>query len=293
MKEVAIWLVNKQPSLSRATWRQYRSALICFFEESVENASFETDRKDATALLLSIDCSKCQLHGVNTSSKKQKKISEAEQEKLVTYFVDTPAIRHSLTTLAWLLSGIYTGLRPSEWRFAQLTTNSAGANELQVRNAKNTNGRSHGPTRTLCLNNMTEAELTIIRLHLANVASALDAEINALATNAGFENLYHHCRDRLYIANRTLWPQRTKFISLYSARHQFSADAKKTGLSKTAIAAIMGHASQETAGTHYGRRVSGRGGGLRVSANQADIARVQQLNAHRSETERGDNRPHM
>ena len=31
MKEVVIWLVNKQPSLSRATWRQYRSALIFFF----------------------------------------------------------------------------------------------------------------------------------------------------------------------------------------------------------------------------------------------------------------------
>ena len=244
------------------------------------------------ALLRSIDCSECQLHGVNTSGKKQKKISQAEQEKLMTYFVDTPDIRNSLATLAWLLSGIWTGLRPSEWQFAQLTTNSAGANELQVRNAKNTNGRSHGATRTLCLSNMTEAELTIIRLHLANVASALDTEINALATNTGFENLYHHCRDRLYIANRTLWPQKAKFISLYSARHQFSADAKKTGLSKTAIAALLGHASQETAGTHYGRRVSGRGG-LKVSAHEADIARVQQLNAHRSETERGDNRPHL
>ena len=42
----------------------------------------------------------------------------------------------------------------------------------------------------------------------------------------------------------------------------------------------MGHASVETAGTHYGRRVSGRGG-FRVTADQSDIERVEQLNADR------------
>jgi integrase len=143
-------------------------------------------------------------------------------------------------------------------------------------NAKNTNDRSHGPGRIVHLSNMEEHELKIIQLHLAYVASAKDKGME-------FGQYYKQCRDCLYKANRTLWPRRPKNICLYSARHQFAADAKKSGLDKVAIAALMGHASQETATTHYGRRTAGRRG-FRVTADQADVARVQVLNAHRLET---------
>ncbi|MGZ8160209.1 MAG: hypothetical protein ACXWT4_15560, partial [Methylobacter sp.] len=118
-----------------------------------------------------------------------------------------------------------------------------------------------------------EQELKIIQLHLFNIASARDKGME-------FDQYYKRCRDCLYKANRKIWPRRPKSICLYSARHQFAADAKKSGLSKTAIAALMGHASQETAATHYGRRTAGRGG-FRVTADKADVARVQTLNAKR------------
>src|SRR3546814_19040120 len=46
------------------------------------------------------------------------------------------------------------------------------------------------------------------------------------------------------------WP------TLYSLRHQLLADAKLT-LTQPEVAAIAGHASDATAGQHYGRRRSG------------------------------------
>ncbi|MGZ8222923.1 MAG: hypothetical protein ACXW1Z_19460 [Methylobacter sp.] len=287
MNEVVIWLVKMQPFLSRSTWRQYRSAMIFYFEEyALDNASTSTDLQSALELLRRTDSSQCNKQALHTSAKKKKKISEVEIEKLARYYLDNRSIRHGKATLAWLLSGVWTGLRPREWESAELVINSSGGSELQVSelrvmNAKTTNGRSHGETRTLCLSNMSVVELETIRLHLANVASALGKnEMNSLESK-GFKKFYRNCRDCLYQANRKLWPQRAKFISLYSARHQFSADAKKNGLSRTAIAALMGHASEETAGVHYGRGVSGRGG-LKVSAHKTDIARVQKLNANRS-----------
>ena len=286
LTEVVIWLINNQSKFSRSTWRQYRAALICNFENhALENTAYSVEISYSLNLLRNTDCNQCLQRGVNTSSKKKKKISEADQIKLVAYFTDNPEIRHGVTTLVWLLSGIWTGLRPAEWQSAQLVINATSDIELHVINAKNTNGRSHGDERIVHLSNMSLLEFEILRLHIANIVSAKDKGI-------AFDDFYQHCRDCLYQANRKLWPKRRKFISLYSSRHQFSADAKKSGLSREAIAALMGHASVETAGIHYGRRSSGSGG-FRVAADQSDIARVEQLNAHRVDAKYCGARPQM
>jgi hypothetical protein len=49
-------------------------------------------------------------------------------------------------------------------------------------------------------------------------------------------------------------------ITLYSARHQFIADAKASGLTLYEIAALVGHASIRTASEHYGKKKVGRRG---------------------------------
>jgi integrase len=75
---------------------------------------------------------------------------------------------------------------------------------------------------------------------------------------------------------RRLWPpegRRTRWPTLYSLRHQIAADAKQSGGSKAEVAALMGHASDETAGRHYGRRVSGQRR-LKVQPSAADVATV-------------------
>lgn len=76
--------------------------------------------------------------------------------------------------------------------------------------------------------------------------------------------------------------QRFHYIA-YSARHQFVEDAKKAGVSLEELAAIMGHASIETATFHYGRKAAGKPGNFKVTANSADLERVKNSNLHREQ----------
>jgi len=273
--EVVQWLINHQCRISRSTWRQYRAALIYYYDNHFFKDTGSSDEiPNWLTLLHNTDCNQCLRRGAATSSKKEKKIPEADQLKLITFFTVNVDLRYGVATLVWLLSGIWTGLRPSEWKSAQLVLNANNI-ELLVINGKNTNGRSHGEQRIIHLTKMSEIELEILREHLANIQSIEDKDIE-------FDDIYKQCRNCLYRANKKLWPKRKKYISLYSSRHQFSADAKRSGLNQVAIAALMGHASIETAGIHYGRRSSG-GRFFRVSADQNNIDRVEQLNSHRED----------
>lgn len=63
-------------------------------------------------------------------------------------------------------------------------------------------------------------------------------------------------QDRLWCRVRALWPRRKVHISLYSYRHQLGSNLKAGNLDRRAIAAILGHRSQESA-TVYGNAKSG------------------------------------
>src|SRR3546814_8539599 len=73
------------------------------------------------------------------------------------------------------------------------------------------------------------------------------------SAQGGFGKLYAGCQRLLYKANRALWPRASRIYSLYSARHQFGANAKQK-LSREEVAALMGHITIDTAARHYGRR---------------------------------------
>ncbi len=208
-----------------------------------------------------------------TSAQKLKKINYDELFKLHDH-IDKKTPLNGLATLYWLYAGIWTGLRPSEWEHAIITE----GNQLKVLNAKTTQGRSHGNDRHINIANLDSNKIEIIKLHLKNVQQAKFAPEKK--RRSGFEQFYDSCRSCLYYATRKVWPKRKKYITLYTPRHQFSADAKFDGQSKEEIAALMGHASIETATTHYGRRSAGRSG-FQVSANSQDVERVQALNQHR------------
>ena len=68
-----------------------------------------------------------------------------------------------------------------------------------------------------------------------------------------FEYIYTSCRMRLRRVTLKLWSPKKKHPTLYSGRHQFSADMKNT-LSKKEIAALMGHGTDDTATVHYGKK---------------------------------------
>ena len=161
-----------------------------------------------------------------------------------------------------------TGLRPCEWETAALETHHTMQHALVVQNAKATNGRAHGKTRTIVLTSFTKDQQKVLFTHLRNVTKQHDA--------GTFAEYYRNCRRCVERTADALWPQRPKHPTLYTARHMFSADAKSV-FDKFKVAALMGHASIETAGNHYAQKWSGSGS-LSVEPDEADVKAVMELN---------------
>jgi hypothetical protein len=65
----------------------------------------------------------------------------------------------------WVEAGLITGLRPSEWAEARLEHSASLGPVLIVKNAKATNGRAHGPRRTMLLAGLTQEERNTIGEH--------------------------------------------------------------------------------------------------------------------------------
>lgn len=256
----AAWAIEQRSSLRPASWRQYRAALI---------ASQEVEESDpaqrAISLLQAAGSGPCLRRPLRprTSGQKLRRLSPEDMSQILAWLGGHKS-RWSALTIAWLQVGIMTGLRPVEWLGARLII-VEGKPALLVENAKSTNGRAHGQHRTLHLHDIEPLDLKAIQV-LLQVSRNLEQK-------GQWERARRGCAKTLHRACRSLWPRRKRFPSLYSARHQFAANAKASGLTPAELAALMGHGVADTAAEHYGRRAHGRGG-LVVRPEAMDVARV-------------------
>lgn len=259
LRQFVSWLVDKKSSLARSTWRQYKSSVVYYLEtHEDQNVAIE-----ALDYLKNITSEGAMKSTDRTSSQKLKKIPIEDWEKLDSYLLSSDKKWHEQLR-DWLRASILTGLRPVEWKGAYLDT-YYDKQALIVPNAKNTNGRSHGETRTLILENMSEQDMKAIKSHLNNIRTFIGME--------EYEYFYRGCAISLYKACRKLWPRRKKHITLYSTRHQFSANAKSSGYSTLEVAALMGHAVDVTATMHYGRKQAGNEE-ISISPIEDEVKRV-------------------
>ena len=258
--ELSRWLIEHKGSYCAATYRQYRAALMLWIAESTH-----PNVADATALLNTVDHVNNLKRGLSyrTSSTKDKKLSDTDRKAIIDWLSNHRS-RYSVALSIFMQIGVSVGLRPSEWRTARVIYHD-GHPTLQVINAKNTNGRANGLVRTLILDELPS--------ELVDVIEKFCMIIRRLDKLGKWNNVYNGCRKTLYLACRTLWPNRKKFPTLYSLRHQFCADSKSAGMSRTEIAALMGHASCDTASTHYGKRRVGRGK-CAVKPSAVDVERL-------------------
>lgn len=267
-KDLVRWAIHKRQSLRPSTWRQYRSSLVFHFERLRDDSGNDPkDLDDAIQMLLNSGCDEC-IRGKDaprrTSSSKRRSISKQELQLIVSYLQDHKS-RWSFPVSIWLQAAVLTGLRPIEWQASKLQLLETGEYTLLVSNAKQSNGRGNGEFRTLHLGVMSSAEHRIINTHLQLVSNVIRQNLWAL--------YYRECRNTLYRTTRALWSNRASYPTLYTGRHQFAANAKQAWLSKPEVAALLGHASIDTATTHYGKRRSGHAG-FTVSANESDVARL-------------------
>lgn len=261
-RQFVAWLVDYKANINRNTWRQYKSAVVYYLETKADSP----EAVEALEYLIHIDSGGCVLKSDKTSSNKLKKISYDDWQKLNIY-LGNKRNKWYPELQAWLRSSIITGLRPVEWKTAKLIDQQPEP-YLEVKNAKNTNGRSHGELRTLVLKNLTKEDLVELKTHLNNIKT-----FNGMGE---YEYFYNGCAIALYKACRKIWPRRKKHITLYSTRHQFSSNAKSSGFSKAEVAAMMGHAVDITATIHYGKKQAGNEQiGIAPTAN--DVQKVKQI----------------
>lgn len=259
------WMIAQKPRWSRATWRQYKASVIFSLEEEVRRHN-DPVAEEAIELLLPVDVTGCVTRTRKTSGAKLKRFPLRDYRALERSFAERPS-PWSQDLIRWIASSLLTGLRPKEWAQARVTTKD-GEPALVVQNAKTTNQRSHGPTRTLLIGGLSQDERKMIDEQVARATQWHQA--------GQFDKFYHGCAAALSRRARQLWPRRPQRVTLYSARHQFTADAKASGFTLEEIAAMMGHAVDTTASRHYGKRTAGDEL-VRIMPLAADVARVRQV----------------
>ncbi len=264
----ADWLIQNYTVKKPATWRKYRSAIIFY---TTEKAPFFGKR--LAALLAGHKAQKIERPKKRT---KRKNYSEQDFKRLMDYLQKKAASpRHGFwwghLALTMQVNNIV-GLRPCEWERADCLLQDEEIH-LVVENAKNTHGRSHGKTRTIRLPLHDEDSYRLIRNKIK-----ITRDILASGKVKSMKYYLKMLGDYLLRANNKVFGKGKNTIALYSTRHQVSANLKKSGASKAEVAAVMGHASEETAGKHYGRKRYGRGGMSIPMAAEEDVARVIQLN---------------
>lgn len=255
------WLITRKPEWSRPTWRQYKAAAVYTLEQQSEEGN--AIAQEALETLLPVDVDGCRTSTRKTSALKLKRLPLRDYRSLDRYLSENSGPWHQ-DLRRWLAGGLLTGLRPLEWGQAQYTQR-LGEDALVVQNAKNSNYRAHGPSRTILLGGLTDEERSLIKKHVDRAAEWKQAD--------QYPRFYHGCAATLARVSRRLWPKRDRHPTLYSARHQFSADAKASGLTSAELAALMGHAVDTTAGRHYGRRAAGMEM-LRVRPDPDDVAKI-------------------
>lgn len=237
---------HKAQTWRPATMRSNRAYLVFWLEGLLEQNPGATQVTDTLARLQAFKAprKKSELPK-RTSAYKAKSIPVHDLVSLTEKLMSSSA-EWARPTIRFLQAAVATGLRPCEWEH----TIFLDPETLLVQNAKHTNGRGRGESRVV----------TIPQEHWLFEATHEHFRRLKVWLEAGqtYDHYYENCRHTLARAQKSLWPRRnTRTYTLYTGRHQWCANTKQAGASKLEIAEQMGHASEETAGTHYGRRSAG------------------------------------
>lgn len=229
---------------SRPTVRLYRSAILFHIEnQRIAGIISSEDAAKFEKLLKSLKGRPGRSE--RTSAKKAKHANELAIKRLAEK-LDSSRSTVAVLAKGLFLSSVMVGLRPAEWFSAQLDDD-----KLVVKNGKSTNGRGTGEYRTIDLRTPV---LMIDRQKIKFIENTLSIIQAASSPDKSNAELMTDIRQ---VVRRCGITSGGRNITIYTARHQFSANMKAAGLSKREIANLMGHASPNTASTHYGRGVSG------------------------------------
>ncbi|MBO1897656.1 hypothetical protein HNW13_018115 [Shewanella sp. BF02_Schw] len=254
------FVVSILPNVTSNSGRNYlRSLILCLKEQDVVN-------------YLHVQASEVQYKHKDKSKKKSKSISWEHFAA-----IDEELTKNGLEQLFisdWLRCSILTGLRPKEWCSARAYYDTKGRLVLRAKNTVKASTSVTGDTYTLPeyriipLMNYDKADIECIKRHLAYIKITL---IEGL-----YEACYQTTRAKLYHTSKKLFPE-LPLINLYSGRHQFAANLKKSNLSATSIALLMGHNDNTTARHSYGAKRHGESGVIDIDSTEQTLKLFQEL----------------
>jgi integrase len=253
------WLIDVHlPNWSSNTWRLLRCSYRYLLEHLLQSSLI--DKKTVEDLFVAmLDAKAIKQEVRRTSGMRRKSITEKSYNILLEECESECTSRSSIgnNKYTWgtalklfLISSVATGLRPNEWKTAEIIELD-NKFVLKCENFKHNESRSYATHREIDLSAISEDKKVAIKAHNRLVQGCVQNGIDH----------YKYCRTLLRRLNTKLWPNHKTKITLYTGRHQFSANAKASpSTSDKERAAMMGHKTTKTSSERYGRKKSGKNG---------------------------------
>lgn len=273
------YVIGKKGRYRANSWRVIRRSVIYALERAAlrGDQAFADEIATATARLRAEKPAPDPNKKPETSRVKTKSVADDDWTRIEHAALARRA--PSATDLVcYLKAAIVTGLRPCEWPQARLDQSPREGFSwvLVVNNAKATNGRAHGPSRSLYWKDLDP-----------DTVSNINAWIK-IAQQDGYEPRLGTIRRLLWEITRELWPRRAKWPTLYSTRHaavalwkayylrEGQSDAERLE-ALAIIAALAGHGTDDTASQHYARPSAASREAMALAVPAADPAEIQKI----------------
>ncbi|MGM4903445.1 hypothetical protein AB8B21_31490 [Tardiphaga sp. 866_E4_N2_1] len=248
-------------NLAPASIRQYRSAMVFAMTQGAKRHPQRAVALHAAIVLLRAwRCESGTTGKRPRTSQWKQKVDVSDDLVRIRYHVRSTVSENADKLVALLDCGELTGARFVEWPKAKFgpSTLAGYAWELVLVNGKNSNGRSHGETRTLRWTELPDQLVSQVKywIDVANAAAAIGR----------LDTLQDSLESLMRRSTKTLFSRRMKAAhpTLSSVRHVAAARFKmvyvasatteeemQLGLAK--VAALLGHASDASATEHYAR----------------------------------------
>lgn len=243
--EAILWcMANHLPDWSQGTWRMHRCGYRLLLVKLVESGKVTKERAKELNEMMSSSSGKSRKERVKKTSSRRKKKASPEDIQKISEVVKDNSSKWGEALIIWLQAAIATGLRPNEWRTATLIEDD---NRLILRskNFKRNEVRSYADFREIDLTDSSEESIGFVKKQVSIV--------QGMIKNDMMESYYNGCASLLYWCNKKIWKKRKANITLYTGRHQFSANAKADEtVSDVERAALMGHKTTKTSTERYG-----------------------------------------
>jgi len=247
------------------SFRQYRASLTAAWEGAAEQFPGKEAEYSAAIELMGSRRDKPAPQAkkkLRTSQYKQKGITEDELERIC-HGAWATGLPNGRALVAYLQAGVLAGARFCEWPTANFGPSQMPGFKFQLTfgNGKHSNGRAHGETRTLLWEDLPKDLERALRSWIKiSTKAAREGKHKRLQGTLG--DLMHRVTEDLFRRDRQRRPTLSSVRDAAVARWKqaYIAGAKtneEKQCGRAIVAALMGHASDESATKHYARARKG------------------------------------